>query len=262
MKKKTALKKKLLAFNWKMNPKSIGEAKALFVGVKKIHKKAQHSVALVCPPYPYIAELRKLSTQEGLSLGAQDVFEEKEGAHTGEVSLSMLKSMGVAHVIVGHSERRASGEDDAMVNKKLLTTVGGGVHALLCVGEEERDTQGKYFNVVETQLRTALEGMPTARVKYLTIAYEPVWAIGTGDHAEPADVEEMRLFIKKVLVDIFGRAKGANVSVLYGGSVNGKNITPFLEGTGCDGFLIGGASLKEKEVRSMCEAVELYGEKA
>lgn len=235
--------------NWKMNPATLGKAEKLFLDIRKgMGRKRDESVEVViAAPYPYIATLEQMSPSQRIGLGAQDIFYEAGGAHTGEVSATMLKSVGVSYVIVGHSERRARGENDEEVYQDVQAVLSNKLKVVLCVGEKERDSAGNYFGVVEAQLRAALAGVSEKDLKRIVIAYEPIWAIGTGKTATPEDAEEMRLFIQKILVGHFNRSAAEKVRVLYGGSVNKTNAKELLEGTQVSGFLIGGASLKASE---------------
>jgi triosephosphate isomerase len=238
----------LVMGNWKMNPGTIGKAKQLFLAIRTgLGRKKRNVDIAIAPPFPYLAELQRLSSSGRITLGAQDVFFAPAGAHTGEVSLSMLRSVGVSSVIVGHSERRAQGESDHELYQDLEAIFKSPVTAVVCVGETERDQNGNYFSVVEAQLRSAFRAVPKSKLKQLVVAYEPVWAIGTGNHASTDDVREMKLFIQKVITDHFGRPGVAKVRILYGGSVKAKNAKALLEEGEVDGFLIGGASLKAKE---------------
>lgn len=242
-----------------MNPTTLTLAKSLFVDIRKgFGKKRYTSDVIIAPPTPFITTLAGLSPSGRIQFGAQDVSYEKKGEHTGEVALSMLASVGVTHVIVGHSERRAAGETDEMVNKKALAVTKGKATAIVCVGEEKRDQQGNYFSIVESQLKAALKDFSGADMKRTMIAYEPVWAIGSGKTATAEDIEEMRLFIQKVIADQFDRAAANKMPILYGGSVHERNAGELLAGTGVQGFLIGGASLRATEFVRIIEAAESY----
>lgn len=244
--------------NWKMNPTTIGDAKRLFVDIKKIARQHKTRVTIALP-FPYIADLRKLVTGQFVSIGAQDAHFARSGTYTGEVSPLMLKSLGVSHVIVGHSERRASGETNEIVAKKLAAVLKAGMTPVLCVGEEKRDSSGKYLGVIEQQLRTAFTGVSQNQMTKVVIAYEPVWAISTGDGkgktATPHDALEMKLFIQKFLTDKYTRKIAEKACIIYGGSVNAKNAKELLEEGQVDGFLPGGASLKPKELASILKTV-------
>lgn len=246
-------KRKLLVVgNWKMNPRTLKEAEKLFLEVQKGVKSGE---IIIAPPFPFISDLHQLSRMKRIRLAAQDIFFETHGAYTGEVSLPMLKSVGVTASIVGHSERRERGESNAEIYKDIQTLVKHRTLAIVCVGEKTRnnDHRGDYFNAVETQLVAALKNLKPAELKYIVVAYEPVWAIGTGNDATPEDAGEMKLFIRKVLSDRFNRVAAAKVPILYGGSVNKQNAGALIEKGGVDGFLVGGASLKTKEFLAIIE---------
>ena len=242
-----------------MNPDTIGKAKKIFLEVRKhVSRKSLTTYVAVAPPAPYLSELERLSPSQRVKLVAQDMFYEKEGAYTGEISLAMLKSVGVEAVIIGHSERRALGDTHEEIRKNVAAALAAKLTAILCVGETKRDSQGNYFTFVEEQLRHALSGVPKAKLKQLVVAYEPVWAIGTGKNATPEDVQEMQLFITKVLVDIFGRTAANSVRIMYGGSVKAKNADELITVGNVDGFLVGGASLDPDEFISIIKIVESH----
>jgi len=249
----------LVVGNWKMNPPTLARAKKLFVDTRtRLKRRPTYVTPVVAPPFPFISEIARLSPSGRIALAAQDVFFESIGAHTGEVSVPMLKSVGVSMVIVGHSERRARGESDDEVYRDVQAVLRARVTAIICVGEQVRDAQGNYFSVVEAQLRAALRDVSDSDLKRVVIAYEPVWAIGTGKTAQPADAHEMKLFIQKVLSDRFSRAAVAKVPILYGGSVKKNNAAALLRVGEVDGFLIGGASLKPAEFVSIIDIAEAY----
>jgi len=249
----------LIVGNWKMNPATLGAARKLFLDLnKEIGRKKMETQIAVAPPFPFLSEMQRLSPSQRIDLSAQDVYFESIGAHTGEVSLPMLKSVGVSSVIVGHSERRAAGESDEEIYKDMQAIFKSSLTAIVCVGEQVRDQHGNYFGIVEAQLRSALRSIPKTKLKQLVIAYEPVWAIGTGKHATAEDVHEMKLFIQKIIADVFGRSAIAKVRVLYGGSVKSKNAEELLTVGVVDGFLIGGASLNAKEFAKIVHLAEAY----
>lgn len=206
---------------------------------------------VVAPPFPFLQPINKLSPSGRIGIAAQDVFYEQGGAHTGEVSLSMLQSVGVRYVILGHSERRALGETNEDVAKKMQLPLKHKLTTIVCVGEQKRDRKGDYLNFVATQVRSVLKAAQKTQLKHLVIAYEPIWAIGTGKSATPQDAEEMKLFIQKIIADTLGRPAVAKVRIIYGGSVKQHNAQALLKEGNVDGFLVGGASLKADEFISI-----------
>jgi len=237
----------LIVGNWKMNPQSITVAKTLFYDVQKAMTRVRGVDVGIAPPSIYLAELRPFAKGKRLRLASQDIFWEPKGAYTGETSASMLKSVGVKYVIVGHSERRAGGETDEEVNKKVVAALKAEFDVIVCVGEKKRDTQGNYLEYVEKQVRAALAGVAKSKLGRIVIAYEPIWAIGTGKNATPTDAHEMKLFIQRVLTNMYGRPVLSKIRILYGGSVNAKNAELLLSEGMVDGFLVGGASLRAAE---------------
>ena len=239
----TKMTKKFIVANWKMNPLSLKEAESLFLSInKKIFFKKNEVV--ICPPYIYMDKLKKISKK--IYLGAQDAFWGDTGAFTGEISTEMLSSLGVKYVILGHSERRELGETNFSINKKLKSSLSSGMIPILCVGDKERDKNHEYFSFVRKQLEECLNGIKKEFLCKLIIAYEPVWALSTTKDRRDAtseDSKEMNIFIKKIIASKFG----INVKmpkIIYGGSVNEKNVEDFLVNGNVDGVLIGGASLK------------------
>lgn len=251
-------RKKLVVGNWKMNPKSVGEAVKLYAGVRKTASKLKNINVGIAAPFPYLAGLKRLSAgRGGVELAAQDVFWEKKGPYTGEVSISILESVGVTRVIVGHSERRTLGETDETINKKLRAITRSSLTAILCVGERERDHGGKHFGFVESQIKSAFNQIPRTKLDHIVVAYEPVWALSTskeGHAATPEDAHEMIIFVRKILSELYNRPAAENMYVLYGGSVNTKNVENFLMWSSADGFLIGGASLKINDFSSILKS--------
>jgi triosephosphate isomerase len=251
--KKTA--RRLVVGNWKMNPQGISMARRLVTEIKGGMKRAGNVEVVLAPPFVYLGEAKAVQSGSKLfSIGAQDVHWEKLGAKTGEISIPMLKNFGVTHVILGHSERRALGENDEDVNRKALATIKAGLTAVVCVGEQKRDSGAEYFSFVENQVRKACAGISKAKLEGLVVAYEPIWAIGTGNNATPEDAHEMKLFIQKILADLHGRNFGSKVRILYGGSVNARNAKELVENGTIDGFLVGGASLKADEFLAIIKA--------
>ncbi|MBP9717492.1 MAG: triose-phosphate isomerase, partial [Candidatus Pacebacteria bacterium] len=186
---------------------------------------------------------------------AQTMHDQTLGAFTGEVSPAMLAGLGVRGVIIGHSERRAMGESDEMVAKKVLSALKYKLTPIVCVGEITRDANGNFFTHIESQIVSALKDIPKAKFKEVVIAYEPIWAIGTGDNATPEDVVEMQLFIAKVLAKHFTRSVVPQVRIIYGGSVNEKNVAQLWETGHVQGFLVGGASLHAEAFKTIVATV-------
>ncbi len=245
--------------NWKMNPLTSKEAVKLFSDTAKNISGLKRTSVVICPPFSYLEKLKNISKK--ISLGAQDAFWEEKGAFTGEVSAQMLYNEAVRHVILGHSERRAQGETNEIVNKKIKGSLSVGLTPILCVGETERDASHNYFNLVKSQVEESLAGVSRTLVSKVIIAYEPVWAISTTlgrRDATPVDSLEMVIFIRKVLSDKFG-PESANVKIIYGGSVNEKDAGGFLKDGGVEGLLVGKASLDPKkfsEIIKTCEALQ------
>lgn len=236
--------KKLIIGNWKMYPASIKDAKAKFVGIRKVASNLRNVQTVICPPFVYGSELKKLVTGHRCTIGAQNAWTENEGAFTGEVSPAMIASLGLNYVILGHSERRAGGETDELINKKVLAAIKVKLTVVLCVGEQERDPDGEYLKLIAAQLRADLKGVQKKDLAQLVIAYEPIWAIGKNAlrAATAEDALEVAISIKKSLADLYGGEAG-KVEILYGGSVDAKNAGEFLLKSNVSGLLVGRASL-------------------
>ena len=203
---------------------------------------------VLCPPFTALSAVGAAIEGSHLALGAQNLHDKTNGAFTGEISASMLRDLHVTHVIIGHSERRSIfGEDDAFVNRKVHAALGATLRPILCVGEllAEREAN-QTMEVVRRQVEKGLEGVPAAKADHVIIAYEPVWAIGTGKTASSAQAQEVHAFIRKVLVSMHGEAIARRVRIQYGGSVKGSNARELLQQPDIDGALVGGASLESK----------------
>jgi len=246
----------LVIANWKMNPKTLADAKQIFTGIRKKVQKHRGTVDVaIAATFPFLSDLSRLSPSGAVAIAAQDSFFEVAGAYTGEVSLPMLQSVGVTAVIVGHSERRAAGETDEEVFKDTKAILQHKLTPIICVGEKVRDENGQYFSTIEFQVRAALADVPKTRLSQIVIAYEPIWAIGTGDTASAEDALEIKLFIQKILTDKYGRAAAQKVRILYGGSVKSKNAEALYTEGEVDGFLVGGASLHPDEFGAIVKTV-------
>ena len=237
--------KKLIIANWKMSPTSAHNAKDIFRRVRKTSRELQNVETVICPPFVFLSDLGKMVESAKCVIGAQDIFWEDQGSYTGEISAPQLDRLGARYVILGHSERRALGETDVIVNKKVKTCLHSGFRAVLCIGEEERDPNGAYLRFIKEQLTASLAKIVIKNPKSLVIAYEPVWAISS--HHKGADTPEsaleMSIYIRKVLSGILGKRIALEVLVLYGGSVDDTNAEGFLKAGGVQGFLVGRASL-------------------
>ncbi|OGZ41970.1 MAG: triose-phosphate isomerase [Candidatus Ryanbacteria bacterium RIFCSPHIGHO2_02_FULL_45_43] len=248
--------KKLIVANLKMNPNSPDAARKLFYEIRKGARRFQRVHIVICPPFVFLPLFKKLTDNSGgISLGSQNLFWEGAGAYTGEISGAMIRGVGGEYVIVGHSERRAHlAETDEMVRKKLKASFDARLKPVLCVGEVKRDGEGKYFRFIQKQLASALKGVPRSCLSSLAVAYEPVWAIGTGKPATPDDVLEMALFIEKTLSTMFSRKIAAKIRILYGGSVDSANAPEFLVKGRVAGFLVGGQSLHAERFLAIVHA--------
>jgi len=238
--------KPLIIANWKMNPQSLAEAKRLFNSVKKGIKNIKEIEIVICPPFIYIPTFQH-SNIPTIKIGAQDCFWEGSGPFTGQISPLMLKNFGCQYVIVGHSTRRELGETDEMINKKLKAAIKAKLKPILCIGETEKERKkGKTFKILKEQLEKGLKGISLFKVYSLKfiIAYEPIWAIGTGNPCQPKEAKEVLKFLKKITQPLSHPATPP--LILYGGSVNSKNAKDYIE-VGFDGLLVGGASLNPKE---------------
>ncbi len=224
---------------------AVALAKGVVAGVGK---NPTVEVAL-CPPSVYLAAIADAVAGSPVELGAQNLYAAEDGAFTGEVNAAMLTDVGCRFVILGHSERRAiMGETDKQVSEKLHKALAGNLVPIVCVGETLKDREaGKTEKVVETQLRGSLDGLDDARAAGVVIAYEPVWAIGTGKTASPDQAEEVHAFIRKLLAELFGDDVASQMRIQYGGSVKPSNAKELLGQPNIDGALVGGASLKVED---------------
>ncbi|MHC4519054.1 MAG: triose-phosphate isomerase [Planctomycetota bacterium] len=251
------MRKPFVAGNWKMNTDShtgVALAKAVASGSQE-WAGSSVSVAVI-PPFVYLRSVGEAVGSSGVALGAQDVYCEEKGAFTGEISAAMLKDVGCTYVLCGHSERRhVMGETDELINKKLLSSLGGGLLPILCVGEllEERDAS-QTEAVVERQLRAGLAGLSAEKASAVTIAYEPVWAIGTGRTATREQAQEVHAFIRKLLGEVYDQGLADGIRIQYGGSVKPGNAKELMSEPDVDGCLVGGASLKADDFVAIIEA--------
>jgi triosephosphate isomerase len=225
---------------------TVQEAEHLAAAVVQAAAKAAGRDVMIAPPYTALAAVGKILSGTGVLLGAQNVHWEDKGAFTGEISAAMLKDVGCVMAIIGHSERRhVFGETDLMINKRLTAALQFGLIPVLCIGEtlQEREA-GRTLEVLEDQVRAGLAGLDAVDGAKLVVAYEPVWAIGTGKTATEAQAQEAHSFIRKLLADMFEKNIAAQIRILYGGSVKPENIDILMQQEDIDGALVGGAALK------------------
>ncbi len=248
------MRKLIIAGNWKMN-KGLGETRSFLQAVVPQLNKLDlgRVIPLVAPAYPFLTEALREAFASPLMVSAQDVSERNDGAYTGEVSAPMLASLGLKYCIIGHSERRQYHcETDASVNQRLFKLLDQGLVPIVCIGETlaQRDA-GDTEKVVLSQLEGGLKDLKLESGTEIIIAYEPVWAIGTGRTATPQQAQEVHAIIRKWIGETYGQSVAQNLSILYGGSVKPDNIKELLECSDIDGGLIGGASLKENDFLAM-----------
>ncbi|HVX86349.1 MAG TPA: triose-phosphate isomerase [Phycisphaerae bacterium] len=251
------MRKPFVAGNWKMNL-TAAEAFAL---IQALAAKASHfgdTDVAVIPPFVYLGQVKWAIKDAPIQLGAQDVYFENNGAFTGEISASMLLDVGCKYVLIGHSERRhVLGETDALCNKKLLAAVNAGLTAILCVGEKIEERQAnKTFDICKTQLAEGLKNFDKSKANQLVIAYEPVWAIGTGLTATKEQAQEVHAFVRRQLAKIFDQPTADSIRIQYGGSVKASNAAELLAQPDVDGALVGGASLKPDEFLAIISAAK------
>lgn len=260
--------KLLIVANWKCNPTTQKDAEKLFSDVKRGLGGIKNVEVVLCPPFPYLIQAKGGLTPLGgvrppTRLGAQNCFYEQKGAYTGEVSPAMLKELGCDYVILGHSERKQYfGETDEIINKKIKAALKAGLKAVLCIGEDTRDSfnsRGHWTHELDPKIKDqilgALDGVSKSQMKNVAIAYEPVWAIGTGNPATPDDVLSAKIFILKILSNLYGRKEASKVRILYGGSTDKKNAARFIRDGQADGLLVGGSSLDAEEFVGMIKSI-------
>ena len=249
----------LVAGNWKMNTDQASGPTLAAALASAVTDSDYAAEVLVCPPFPYLSAVGAAIAGSGIQLGAQDVYFEEAGAFTGEVSVAMLRDVGCSHVILGHSERRhVLGETDDIINKKVKAASAGGLQVVLCVGEllSEREA-GNTETVLNAQLDGGLDGVSETDAQTLVIAYEPVWAIGTGVTATPDQAESAHAHIRKWIADRYNSGFSDRIRILYGGSVKADNADILLQQPNVDGALVGGASLKADSFVPIIEAARV-----
>ena len=249
------IRRKLIAGNWKMNKTAAEGATLVQDLVAEVGKEVAVDV-VVCPPYTALESVSRALEGQAIKLGAQNLHPEKNGAFTGEISAEMLRNLYVTHVIVGHSERRTLfAETDAFINQKVLAALANQLKPILCVGETlaERDA-GTTLAVVQRQVEAGLQGVKPDQITTVILAYEPVWAIGTGRNATAAQAQEVHAFIRDLLTKLYGAPLAQKVRILYGGSMKPANAAELLAEKDVDGGLIGGASLEARSFTDLVKA--------
>ncbi len=247
-----------IAGNWKMNPPTTEAAVGLAEAVKAGVGQATDVRVAVCPPAVFLHAVDKVLAGSPIGLGAQNMHWKKDGAYTGETSGAMLNDAGCTHVILGHSERRhGMGETDAQVNAKLHAALEAGLIPIVCIGETQQEREaGQTEDVIAGQLTGSLAGLSAAQMSGVVLAYEPVWAIGTGLTATPAQAQSVHAFIRTRLASAFDVATAGRVVVQYGGSVKADNAQELLASLDIDGALVGGASLKPADFLGIIQAAQ------
>jgi triosephosphate isomerase len=251
------MRKPFIAGNWKMNTNahtSYTLARSIAAAADGIAGE-QVSVA-VCPPFVYLQQVAQALGASDIAVGAQDVYFESDGAFTGEISCAMLKDIGCAYVIIGHSERRhVTGETDELINKKLQAAVNSGLLPILCVGELlSQRKAGQTESVVTAQIKQDLAGLCRERLAAVTIAYEPVWAIGTGVNATPQQAQEAHQMIRSLIAELYDGSAAEQLRIQYGGSAKPGNAAELMAQPDVDGLLVGGASLKADDFVAIIKA--------
>lgn len=239
------MRKPIIAGNWKLN-KTVDDSVKLVAELKRELSDVEGVDIVVCPVFTSLVVVADMLIDSNIALGAQNLYWEDEGAFTGEVSAPMIKSTGACYVIIGHSERRQYfGETNETVNKRIKSALKHGLTPIVCVGENlaERENN-KTFDVIKDHISGSLKGFTTAEVQKMVVAYEPVWAIGTGKTATPAEAQEVHAFIRKLIAGLFDLETAEGLRIQYGGSVKPENAAELMGQGDIDGALVGGASLK------------------
>ncbi len=250
------MRKIIVAGNWKMNAGAPEDAAALAKSVVERVGNVEEVEVAVCPPFTAIAAVAEVVRGSKVALGSQNLYPKDSGAYTGEVSGTFLKSLGCSCVILGHSERREYfKETNAFINEKVKAALALGLLPILCVGEKEEEREaGKTEAVVKDHVEGGLAGLSADEAKKIVIAYEPVWAIGTGKTAKPEDAQAVHAFIRGILNEMFGAETGESIRIQYGGSMKPGNAKELLAQPDIDGGLIGGAALKAEDFEGIVRA--------
>ena len=247
--------KSMILGNWKMNPANLKEAKKLFEATKKAADTGRDVSLIVVPPALYLHDLTANYRGKRLSFGVQNAHIEKTGSFTGEISFSQAKDAGATYAIIGHAERRAVGETNDDVKKKVEATLALSMTPILCIGEMKREQDGSHFTFIKEQIRVGFADVPANKIGKVIVAYEPVWAIGATVAMNPRDMHEMAIFIRKTIVELYGE-KGMSVKILYGGSVDETNAVAMLQQGDVDGLLVGRVSTDAEKLLALVRAIQ------
>ncbi len=247
--------KTLLVANWKMNPASFKEAKALLDATRKAGDKAKQVSLVIAPPSIYLRQLRLLYKGKRIAFGAQSANAELGGAFTGDISLTQVRDAKASYILVGHAERRAAGETNADTKKKVAAALALNLTPVLCVGETTRGNSGDHFGVVAEQIKAGLDGVQKPMIKKVLIAYEPVWAIGASRPMSSRDMHEMAIFIRKTIVGMHGDV-GMQMRILYGGSIDETNAAEMCTEGEVEGLLVGRASAEPRKITALIAALQ------
>ncbi len=246
--------KSIVVANWKMHPATYREAKSLFEATKKVIEKSKSVSLVVAPPSIYLRELGNLYKGRRIALALQNAAAEATGSYTGEISLVQGKDARATYCVIGHAERRAMGETNDDARRKVAAALALKMTPILCIGETTRSASGEHFQLIKDQLRIALTDVLPQKVAHVTIAYEPVWAIGATQAMQPRDMHEMAIFIRKSIVQTHGK-EGMNMKILYGGSIDETNARPMLEEGDVAGFLVGRASVDAAKFAALIQSL-------
>lgn len=245
--------KPLIVANWKMNPATYKEARALLEATKRAAESAKKISIIVAPPSIYLRDLRASYKGKTISFAAQNSHFEKVGSYTGDISAAQIKDSKIPYAIIGHAERRAAGETDDIIRKKVAAALNEKIIPILCIGETKRNSEGDHYIAVRSQIVAALGDIPAAKVSQVIMAYEPVWAIGADKPMSEREMHEMAIFIRKTIVEMHG-ALGMNVKILYGGAIDETNAAHMLRDGDVNGLLVGRASTSAPKFKALIEA--------
>ena len=246
--------KRIIVGNWKLYIRTLEEGKKLLKDIDKKFPRGVKAEVVVCPPLFLASALKSAYKGKRIRFGAQDMSFEGEGAHTGSVSPAHIASAGFEYVILGHSERRAAGETDESVSKKAVAALNARLHPVICVGELARDPDGKFFSAIEKSVKGSLARLEPSDAAKITVAYEPVWAIGTDEAASPRMATEAILYIRKTIAHMWGREKALKVRIIYGAAVDPENAKLFAEEKNIQGLLPGRASTDADQFTKIVKA--------